>query len=146
MSSRRTIGSYSAAAFMLLIGGCFYLLMRPPYLLIHKVAWNLGFGIVVQHGRMLVAGIKVPDWMLYSVPGALWSAAYIIIVDKILYDSRMGQRLAVASFIPVLGAGSELLQRLHMIPGTFDAIDIVAYAVPYIIFVIYEITHNTNIV
>ena len=129
---------------MLLIGGCFYLLMRPPYLLIHKVAWNLGYGIIVEHGRMLVAGVKVPNWILYSVPGALWATAYIIIVDNILYDSRMQQRLAVASFIPILGVGSEIFQRLHMVPGTFDVIDIVAYAIPYFIFVIYEVLHRAQ--
>lgn len=136
MSSKRTLGNFSAAFLLLLIGGAIYALMRPPFLLIHQVTWDLGYGVVVQNGRMLVAGLKVPNWFLYSLPGGLWATAWILIIDELLHDSVLLRRLLVAAFIPVLGIGSELLQLIGLLPGTFDAIDMVAYALPYLIYVI----------
>ncbi len=138
----------SLSILLLIIGGCIYLLMRPPLLLIHKVAWDLGFGIIVQHGRMFVAGWAVPNWFLYSLPGALWATAYILIIDAILSENSVQSRLLIAAFIPALGVGSELMQWAGLLPGTFDAIDMVFYAFPFLIYVIIEMMkshENVNV-
>ena len=145
VSSNRTIGNFSAAFFLLLIGGAIYVLMRPPFLLIHQVTWDLGYGVVVQNGRMLVAGLKVPNWFLYSLPGTLWATAWILIIDDLLHNSVPLRRLLVAAFIPVLGIGSELLQFIGLLPGTFDVIDAVAYALPYLIYIIVETLRSPDL-
>lgn len=138
---KKNTSKVSLAILLLVIGGCIYLLMRPPLLLIHKVAWDLGYGIIVEKGRMLVWGWEVPNWFLYSLPGALWSTAYILIIDSLLPKSFWWRRLMVASFIPLVGVVSELLQLIHLLPGTFDAIDMVAYALPLLIYAIVEAWH-----
>ena len=122
------------ALLLLVIGGGIYLLMRQPVMLMHKVASELGIGTLIDKGRMLVQGWQLPEWMIFSLPGALWSTAYILIIDALLSKSPSWRRFAVAAFIPLVGIVSELLQFVGLLPGTFDALDIIAYALPLLIY------------
>lgn len=122
------------AMLLLVIGGGIYLLMRQPVMLMHKVASELGIGTLIDKGRMLVLGWQLPEWMIFSLPGALWSTAYILIIDALLSKSPSWRRFAVAAFIPLVGIVSELLQFVGLLPGTFDALDIIAYALPLLIY------------
>ena len=122
------------ALLLLVIGGGIYLLMRQPVMLMHKVASELGIGTLIDKGRMLVQGWQLPEWMIFSLPGALWSTAYILIIDALLSRSPSWRRFAVAAFIPLVGIVSELLQFVGLLPGTFDALDIIAYALPLLIY------------
>ncbi len=122
------------ALLLLVIGGGIYLLMRQPVMLMHKVASELGIGTLIDKGRMLVQGWQLPEWMVFSLPGALWSTAYILIIDALLSKSPSWRRFAVAAFIPLVGIVSELLQFVGLLPGTFDALDIIAYALPLLIY------------
>lgn len=122
------------AFLLLVIGGGIYLLMRQPVMLMHKVASELGIGTLIDKGRMLVQGWQLPEWMIFSLPGALWSTAYILIIDALLSKSPSWRRFAVAAFIPLVGIVSELLQFVGLLPGTFDALDIIAYALPLLIY------------
>jgi hypothetical protein len=122
------------AFLLLVIGGGIYLLMRQPVMLMHKVASELGIGTLIDKGRMLVQGWQLPEWMVFSLPGALWSTAYILIIDALLSKSPSWRRFAVAAFIPLVGIVSELLQFVGLLPGTFDALDIIAYALPLLIY------------
>lgn len=122
------------AFLLLVIGGGIYLLMRQPVMLMHKVASELGIGTLIDKGRMLVQGWQLPEWMIFSLPGALWSTAYILIIDALLSKSPSWRRFTVAAFIPLVGIVSELLQFVGLLPGTFDALDIIAYALPLLIY------------
>lgn len=122
------------ALLLLVIGGGIYLLMRQPVMLMHKVASELGIGTLIDKGRMLVQGWQLPEWLIFSLPGALWSTAYILIIDALLSKSPSWRRFAVAAFIPLVGIVSELLQFVGLLPGTFDALDIIAYALPLLIY------------
>ena len=122
------------AFLLLVIGGGIYLLMRQPVMLMHKVASELGIGTLIDKGRMLVQGWQLPEWLIFSLPGALWSTAYILIIDALLSKSPSWRRFAVAAFIPLVGIVSELLQFVGLLPGTFDALDIIAYALPLLIY------------
>lgn len=129
---------------LLVLGGAIYLLLRPQVLLIHQVAWSAGLGAFIHWGRALLEGTSLPEWFVFNLPGGLWSAAYILVVDSVIgapHPSRRSQsdalmRLAVAAFIPAAGIVSEVLQSVHLLPGTFDVIDLLAYAIPYAIYVI----------
>jgi len=122
------------AFLLLVIGGGIYLLMRQPVMLMHKVASELGIGTLIEKGSMLVQGWQLPEWIIFSLPGALWSTAYILIIDALLSKSPSWRRFAVAAFIPLVGIVSELLQYVGLLPGTFDALDIIAYALPLLIY------------
>ncbi len=125
------------ACLLLLVGGALYLFLRPSGLLLHKVAADLGLGEQIRQGRLFFSGFQLPEWMLFSLPAALWAAAYILVTDAILAQRPPLRRLAVAAFIPALGMASELMQALHLLPGTFDVADLVAYAVPCLAYVMW---------
>lgn len=117
---------------LLLVGGAIYVVMRPPCLLLHQVVAGMGLGGAMAEGRLLAAGWQLPSWVVYCLPGALWSAAWLAIIDAILAPRTLRRCLQVGAFIPVLGVGSELMQLMGLLPGTFDVIDAVCYAAPYL--------------
>ena len=132
-------------AFVLLAaGGAVYLLLRPQKLLLFRVADGLGLTSQVNRWRSSVSGVSVPDWTVYCLPDALWTTAYLLVIDCALRDATRQQRLQAAAVIPALGLASELLQGAGLLPGTFDALDLVAYALPYLIYNIILRTKNDN--
>lgn len=75
------------------------------------------------------------DFLVFNLPGGLWSASYILIVDALFCKSRRTDRLTIAAVIPMIGAMSELLQAIGFLPGIFDWADFWCYAAPYIIYI-----------
>lgn len=81
------------------------------------------------------SGAWLPEWIIYSLPNALWSAAYILTVEALLTPSR--NKVAIAGIMPVAGAVTEWLQATGVLSGTFDVLDVVAYALPYLAYIVY---------
>ena len=138
--SKTIFAKIITALTLLLIGGVLYLLFRPRTLLMHQIFDMLGFGTTLDSWRNISISLAMPEWCVYILPGALWSAAYIFIIDAILHDVSVAHRLSVAAFIPVAGVLSELLQLPAILPGTFDIADIAAYIVPFIIYLIIQVS------
>lgn len=131
--SKKGAFQLTIATLALLTGGMLYLLFRSDKLLMfHAIDW-IGLGQTVAAWRQSVS-ITLPDWVVYCLPDALWSAAYILVTDTILNANSIKTRLAVAAVIPFVGVASELLQAANLMPGTFDYFDILAYAIPYILY------------
>jgi hypothetical protein len=84
--------------------------------------------------RTLFGGIQLPDWMVYSLPGGLWSAAYVLLVGWLMQGRALRWRLLATLPIPLAGALSELLQGAGVLSGTFDTSDVVCYLAPYLIY------------
>lgn len=124
----------------LLIGGAIYLAFRTEKLLLFRVMDTMGLGEQLRAWRHSIT-LSLPEWAIYNLPGALWSSAYILTVDAILKSGSTKIRLLVASIIPAIGVTSELLQIFGIMPGTFDFLDILAYAIPY---TIYALIINTT--
>lgn len=131
--SKKGAFQLTIATLALLTGGMLYLLFRTDKLLMfYAIDW-IGLGQTVAAWRQSVS-ITLPDWIVYCLPDALWSAAYILVTDAILNANSIKTRLAVAAVIPFVGVASELLQAADLMPGTFDYFDILAYAIPYILY------------
>lgn len=77
---------------------------------------------------------QLPEFIIYSLPGALWAAAYILTTEYFLYRQSVKTRIFVAGIIPIIGAVSELLQLTGLLPGTFDVADLLCYLVPYLLY------------
>ena len=125
------------AVVMLILGGAVYLLFRTKQLIMFHVTDALGLTDTIDSWRKTTADIKLPEWSVYVLPNALWAGAYVIVTDAILQSHRRTIRLMAASIIPLLGIMAEIMQAAGLIPGTFDWLDIMAYALPYIIYIIY---------
>lgn len=124
----------------LLTGASVYLLWRTPRLLATCLLTHMGLQQPLLQARHWASSVTLPPFVLYCLPGALWSAAYILLVSHTCAATcTRAHRLGVAAVIPVLGAGSEALQALHLLPGTADVLDAAAYALPYFVYLLISI-------
>lgn len=119
---------------LLAAGGLIYLAVRPRQTLLIIVAEKIGLRQWVDGLRQAATHINCPEWVTESLPGALWSAAYILLMDAIVQNNSRKNRLAWCSVVPMMGVGSELMQWAGLLPGTPDAADLILYALPYILY------------
>ena len=123
---------------LILLGGLIYISFRPTSLLLFHTLDRMGLMLLVADWRMWVAAFRPSDFVLYSLPGGLWAASYILIVLSLLNSAPTGLRLTVACSIPLAGIVSELMQGWGMLPGVFDLTDLVCYTLPMLLLIIYE--------
>ena len=119
------------------IGGCIYLLQRTTGLLMFRIIDFLGLTDVVASWRSSV--MQWPEFIVFSLPGGLWSASYVLLADVVFARQSKVLRLAWGALIPMIGVVSELLQAMSLCPGTADWQDVLCYGIPYIIYVIWVI-------
>ena len=124
----------SLGIMLLLVGGITYLLFRPRTLLMFHVADYLGLSPIIDRIREGMTNAWLPEFIVYSLPGALWSAAYLLTVDCFLYGQSVRTRLVATSIIPLIGVASEVFQLTGMVPGTFDGWDLLCYLIPYLLY------------
>lgn len=120
---------------LLLAGGMVYVLFRPRTLVLFVLADMLGVGGCVDALRAMASAWHPSEFVVYCVPNGLWALAYVLVVDWVMQAYGCGTRLLCTSFMPLLGAASELMQLAGWLRGTFDVGDLVCYLLPYIIYV-----------
>ncbi|MBQ9229873.1 MAG: hypothetical protein IJ190_01700 [Prevotella sp.] len=130
---------------LLVVGGMIYVSFRPTSLLLFHSLDFLGLSAGVDAWRDLVSEWRPHEFIVYSLPGGLWAAAYILLTHGLLAYKPALPRVCIASLIPLTGIGSELLQRWGLLPGTFDIADLLCYTVPLLLLIIYEITKDKSI-
>ena len=141
---KRSVAQLVLAFLLLLAGGSAYILFRPDNTLLFWVLAKSGFADIMYHLRAAVV-IGLPGWTVNCLPGALWVCAYILITDTVMTGWPVRNRLQASSLIVAIGVVSELLQAASVLPGTFDVVDIVAYAAPYLIYVVLIIPKNKTV-
>ena len=135
MTRSRNIWLWSSAL-TLLGGGTIYVLLRSRQTLLNMLIDATGAS-GVKEARERASGLTIPEWFVYSLPGALWSAAYILLIHALTMGERPGRRLLWAGLIPAVGVVSELMQKHDLLPGVADRWDVVFYALPYFIYFVY---------
>lgn len=120
----------------LLTGAVIYLLFRSKNLLGFELLDKIGMEPWSDRIRSYTADVKLPDVVVYSLPGGLWALGYILVIDSIFGNQSRSTRIVWASVIPLLGVCSEVLQGVGLLPGVFDPWDLVCYALPFIVFVL----------
>ena len=135
MTKSRNIWLWSSAL-TLLGGGTIYVLLRSRQTLLNVLIDATGAS-GVEEARERASGLTIPEWFVYSLPGALWSAAYILLIHALTMGERPGRRLLWAALIPAVGVVSELMQKHDLLPVVADRWDVVFYALPYFIYFVY---------
>lgn len=115
---------------LLLAGGLVYVLFRPTTLLLFHVAEGLGLADTIAQWRQAAAPHCPAPFTVYTLPAGLWALSYVLIVAPLAQGLPTLRRWAAVSFIPLLGAVSEVLQAPAIVPGTFDWADLALYLLP----------------
>ena len=138
--TRIQVGKALLACALLAAGISIYLLMRSRNLLGFQVIDALGLGDVTDGWRHTAhSWHALPPFVVYCVPGGLWAAAYILIIDSVFQRQSVGWRLSLAAFIPATGIISEAMQAMGWLPGTADALDALCYALPFLLYLLAQL-------
>ena len=124
-----------AGVILLVAGGLIYTLFRPTTLLGFRLTDAIGLSPLINNWRTALATQQPAAFIVYCLPNGLWSAAFILIMDRLFAHQPLRQRLCWAAVIPGIGIAAELLQAVGIVPGTFDWLDILCYAMPYLVYV-----------
>ena len=124
----------AGSVLMLTAGIGIYLLFRSGDMLVFRLTQALGLHSLLEGWRSMVSDVMLPGWVRYCLPNALWALAYVLLIDAIFHRHRLSTRMTWAAVIPACGLAGELLQALHLLPGTFDWGDVAAFALPYLLY------------
>ena len=120
MLIRIILGSIS-----IFVGGTIYILWREPIL--HMFNWLdiIGLHSIFLLLRDWASNIYIPpDWLLYSLPTALWTFGGLLLFQAIWRDSNRINLYWLIIFC-CIALGIEFSQKLDLIPGTFDINDLI---------------------
>ena len=67
--------------------------------------------------------------LIFSLPYALWVTSFCCFVGAIWHQDRKTGAMMWRLVAPVIAIGSELLQLVGFLPGTFDAIDLLVLGI-----------------
>ena len=110
-------------SFPILIGIAIYVQLRGFHLINIKTSY-LSF----------YYSLKVPNWIKYNLPDGLWFYALLSTIGLIWKEDSSIYFVLWLLFSIVLTYLSEVLQAFHIIPGTFDWYDLLAYTIALFIF------------
>lgn len=130
---------------LILLGGMIYLSFRPTSLLLFHVLDGLGVMPLMASWRDWVADWQPSEFVVYSLPGGLWAASYILLTYPLLLRQQTWCRIAITGSVPLMGFVSELLQQGNLLPGVFDIADLCCYAVPLLLLILYETSKYNKI-
>lgn len=119
------------ALLLLLAGVAIYVCFRPKALM--NGFWT-DDSVQIHH--------TMPDWIIYSLPDALWYAALLALQPHAwwkYFPSVTGILSIIAILIPFLHEG---MQFLGIVPGTFCSTDILLYFITFITYITICISLN----
>ena len=113
-----------------MLGTAIYTIWRSQNLIVFHWYAIAGLIPVVAAARHALYAYRsvIPQPLLYSLPDALWvysfTAALVLIWRRESVSLQKGLWLLLPS---MLALGAEFGQALHLMPGTFDWSDVIAY-------------------
>jgi len=111
-------------------GAAIYTFWRSKTLLVFTWYRWAGVEAPVMSLRKNLAGFRhlLPGVFLYSVPDALWVYSFTTLLEYVWSEQPICWELRTWTLLPlVLGVSGEFGQLLHLVPGTFDWADVIAY-------------------
>ena len=117
----------------LTIGGCIYLFFRSDTLFMFNWVDSISLTNILETLRNDTLPIRenLPNWFIYSLPDGLWISSYVFIMFSIWGESLSSDSIVWLLLIPIAAMLSEFGQLIHIIPGTFDALDLICYSIGF---------------
>lgn len=94
----------------------------------------------------LICNTQTPNWVKYNLPDGLWMYSFLSTFFIIWRQQISKHFVAWILLAIILSFFLEILQARHIIPGTFDWFDLLAYALSSFIFVITKIRFKEKFV
>ena len=109
------------------VGGWLYIAGRTTALLMWDWGRTIGAEPVMTGLRQATTGVaaQLPDWVLYSLPDALWVYALTYAIVRLQRRSSRFVQLGYLMVPIAFGPGAEVMQAFGWLPGTFDLTDLV---------------------
>src|SRR5262245_21021918 len=87
---RRTFVLVGASSIPLVFGGAIYLLWRDTSLLMFRWLEELHLSQLILSARnsSAIQSVRLPDWVLYSLPNALWVLALVSAAGLLWRDTK----------------------------------------------------------
>lgn len=121
----------SLAAVSLVAGSAIYILFRPTSLLMFQ--WFNAIGLMGKiealRNNPPIEAYRLPPWVIFSLPFALWVLSYMLCIETIWWRSRSHWRDLWFWCVAVVSIVSEFCQLLGVLPGTFDLADLLAIGI-----------------
>lgn len=112
----------------LFAGGLIYLLTRPDSLIMFE--WFKKIGIL-ENIKIIRSQMNIKpflnNWIIYNSPAWIWSLSLTILLGEIWKNEINNKSLIFLITPSLLGIISEIFQKINLINGTFDYIDLVFY-------------------
>ena len=121
----------------ILIGGFIYLFFRP-----HTLKMFVWLRIInceqIFQLKDYNQDLKFIEFLIFSLPNGLWILSFLIIIG-LIWEKYHIFFIIYSSFFAGISILFEFLQKVELIPGTFDIADILVLLIFYILgFLIYE--------
>jgi hypothetical protein len=107
-------------------GAAIYVGWRSPHLMVQGWLRELGLGGAAATVRAHARCVRLPGFVKFSMPDALWCYALVAHFGRLWKGTRGGLAWAAAAVIAALS--SELGQLVGVVPGTFDPADLASVA------------------
>ncbi len=125
----------------LFAGGIIYLLFRSNIVMLDAVA---DAGLENFLSAIKLEDNLLPSWVVYSLPDGLWMFSYYLIIGA-LWDFELKKCWWLLAILPSIAVIFEILQYKHLVPGTYDTGDIIAYLIGCIAgLLFYPLNKNKN--
>jgi len=111
----------------LLAGGAIYVLWRPESIFINVMLQYLVGPLGYSRLIGTFTSVAVAPFFVYSLPAALWVAAFGHALLCVVPRNNSREQVTWLLVPPAIGIASELAQSASMLPGTYDADDVMAY-------------------
>lgn len=94
-------------------------------------AKSLNLSWLVDNTRAIAGRAEIMQDMhtIFSLPYALWVMSFCCFVGAVWYQDRSTGAMVWRVTAPVIAIGSELLQMVGLLPGTFDVIDLLVLVI-----------------
>ena len=111
-------------------------IMLPLFLGIIIYAFWRGFYLIDPARKIfpLICNVQPPNWVKYNLPDGLWMYSFLSTFFIIWRDHLSKHFIAWILLAIILSFFLEILQAKHIVPGTFDWYDLLAYVLSAFIF------------
>ena len=106
------------------LGAVIYFITRSEGIYLNQWLSQFNNGKVLFFFQSLLTNAQLPDWVIYSLPDALWMFCLVTII-LILWDFRLNKHSMLWVFLAACtGIFFEVFQGLGFVRGTFDWTDL----------------------